>query len=469
MNNTPNKKPPTPEEVNLNVKENQLIQYFKSEIRDPFLFNTFFKKLKVLTIEDKNIVIFIKKPYPNLADFKKNNNEFFEKAVFDVLGRDYTYTLVDELTVQAQKETQKVVKSITVTKKINLSSIKKDLDKTKTFSNYINCHFNSEVYEIIQSIINNEYSHNVLFISGKSGHGKTHIISALENELVSKGKSVFVIKPIDFTNQVTSYMKDNRTDVIDRLTNSLVKEYDYLFFDDFHVFGEGNKKATKDLIFKILDDRIFEGKITIITSEKDLKEISKNFHDRIISRISSGFQTRLLEPNYNDYKKLLCAFLPSENLDENDFSEEAIKYIARSTTKSLNTLIGAIKRLGFYREKIKSSDKDVVLNVVKNILVDYVTEKEKAKPETILKEVAKYYKITTKDITGKSRKKEIVVARWAAVHMIKIYFKDISSVEIGKILQKDHATILNAFKKNEENKESLNIVVNELRSKIDFI
>ncbi len=68
-------------------------------------------------------------------------------------------------------------------------------------------------------------------------------------------------------------------------------------------------------------------------------------------------------------------------------------------------------------------------------------------PEKIIEIIAKYYKLSKSEIQGKSRKKEIVLARHISMWMIR-NITNLTYKEIGKIFKdRDHSTVMSSIEK----------------------
>ncbi|WLP85551.1 DnaA ATPase domain-containing protein [Mycoplasma seminis] len=448
-------------EVKLDVLNEVFVEYMKNEIQDNMLFRTFFKNLKILSFENNEVVIFFPKVYPDLFNFKKYYNDIFVKAVNEVFGEGVTFKIIDKDYLEASKNAEKVIK-----KADNLIKPSNSGNLDQTFDTYVESNFNKEALNICKSIAAGEYNFNVLFISGNSGLGKTHLVNALNNEFCKQGKKVFIINPISFSPWLTNLLKENDPKKLFNTHKRLVENYDLLIFDDFQIFGEGNKKSTKDFIFQILDGRMQKDKITVFCSDKDINQISTMFDNRLITRLQSGFITKIKQPDMDDLSKLLDSFLDDIELNNELISNEAKDFIIRNHTASIRTLLGAVKRISHYKKDILKSPKEYIDKTITNIFADVVQQQENITPDVIIKAVSKYYKIPVKDILSNSRKAEIVVARHIAMYMISIQL-DYSSTELGKVFKKDHSTVLNALNKfKNSDDESLKRTIQELRNQI---
>lgn len=65
--------------------------------------------------------------------------------------------------------------------------------------------------------------------------------------------------------------------------------------------------------------------------------------------------------------------------------------------------------------------------------------------DNIITEICKYYSLSIEEVKGKSRKREIVKARFIAIYIIRME-TDFTLSGIGKIFNRDHTTILHSIK-----------------------
>ncbi|VEU72978.1 chromosomal replication initiator protein DnaA [Mycoplasmopsis gallopavonis] len=189
-------------------------------------------------------------------------------------------------------------------------------------------------------------------------------------------------------------------------------------------------------------------KPTIIASQKEINSLKEVLDEKLITRLSSGFITKINEPKKEDLMKILEFLLTENGINISNINEKSKNYIIRNHSKNISSLIGAVKRIDFYKEEINNSNNTE--EIIYSIFKDLVKEIDEILPENILKTIAKHYRINTKDILGKTREAKVVVARHIAMNIFKELL-DWSSVEIGKYFYRDHSTVLNAFKKHKQN------------------
>lgn len=83
------------------------------------------------------------------------------------------------------------------------------------------------------------------------------------------------------------------------------------------------------------------------------------------------------------------------------------------------------------------------------------------KLELINREVLRSFSISSKDTRGKSRKKEILFARYAGMYIAR-YHLEMSLERIGNYFNRDHTTVMNALKKTNNLLETVNVFKNNL-------
>ncbi len=119
-----------------------------------------------------------------------------------------------------------------------------------------------------------------LFITGKSGIGKTFLCSCIAKNLIDKGFSVIYVtcyNLIEKYNQIKfNKSSESISDYID---------CDLLIIDDLG--SENRTEYNTSILFHIINDRINERKPIVISSNFSLGNLQKEYGDRIASRISS--------------------------------------------------------------------------------------------------------------------------------------------------------------------------------------
>ena len=105
---------------------------------------------------------------------------------------------------------------------------------------------------------------------------------------------------------------------------------------------------------------------------------------------------------------------------------------------------GAIKKLGALS---MLTGTPITIELAKNSIADLMTGGEPVGVtiDRILEKVAKKYGVSTEDIRGSKRTKEIAWARHISIYLIR-KLTDMSLPQIGKIFNRDHTTVINSLK-----------------------
>ncbi len=280
-------------------------------------------------------------------------------------------------------------------------------------------------------------AYNPLFIYGKVGLGKTHLMQAICHGIRQRDpKTKFYYTPTEkFTNELISSIQHRTTQAFrDKFRN-----VDVLLIDDIHFIA--NKEATQEEFFHTFNALYDSHKQIIISSDRPPKEIAK-LEERLVSRFSWGLVTDIQPPDLETRVAILKKKMEHEAIKVPD---DVLFFIAETIKTNIRELEGALVRVIAYSllEETK-----ITLEMAKNILKDLLRETLKLiSIEDIQKAVAAYYRIDPKDLKTKKRVKNIVLSRQIAMYVAR-ELTAMSLPEIGQAFGgKDHTTVLHSFKK----------------------
>ncbi|MBO5109147.1 MAG: chromosomal replication initiator protein DnaA [Clostridia bacterium] len=313
----------------------------------------------------------------------------------------------------------------------------REFNQEYTFANFIVGSSNKFVYAAATAVANNPSgSYNPLFIYGPSGLGKTHLMYAVTNELKKKNPNIKIlyVKGEEFTNQlVDSISKKN--------TNQFREKYrkaDVLLIDDIQFIA--GKEATQEEFFHTFNALHEEHKQIILSSDRPPHEI-KTLEDRLKSRFEWGLIADIQPPDF----ELRLAILKSKAEQAGlDIPKEALTYIADNIQSNIRQLEGVIKKLGAMH---LLSGTPITFEVAQRTVdeiggIKQVSDEEKM--DRIIATVAKKYGISTSDIMGTKRNKEISFPRHVAIYIAR-KTTGLSLPQIGKFFSRDHSTILSSI------------------------
>ena len=450
--------------MDMNANTNQLytknfLVEFEKALKDQLIFSSFVSsafikvvnsKLIYVVFPSKEIITFLNSKYSNIIELVNNN----------------VFPNIEKIIYINKNDFQK--KTIPDQNKINQDWVKKSKIKNDVnFSDYISALFNETAIKGAKKIIkNDEVIFSPLFIYSTSGLGKTHLLHAIGNQLLSKNKKVCYINPETFTKKIIPFLMDNNQDKINKIIESY-KSFDTLIFDDIQMYA--NKTSTLSVLFNIINYHLNKNSQIIIASDKE-PNLLGGFEERFITRFQGGLTLEITHPSYDDLMKILKAKLIKKNIDPSEWENEALKFIVRNHSNSIRNLEGAINRIKFYEEEIGNIK--YTQQVVGKIFASLKQQKENITKERVVDTVANYYGLKRTDLQNKSRRKDIVLGRhismWLMRDMLGLTYK-----EIGVFFQnRDHSTVLIAVDKIDNQmkmNDAIKSALKKLKQKIEFI
>ncbi len=323
-----------------------------------------------------------------------------------------------------------------------------NIDKRYTFDSYVVCKNNEIVHAAALAVANEPAGiYNPLFIYGGTGLGKTHLLQAIANKILADKPNLKVIYVTceQFVNEIIDTMFTSRgPDARDR-GSKLRHHYrsaDVLIIDDIQFIA--NKKAVQEEFFHTFNELISKGKQIVISSDRHPKELEA-LEDRLRTRFQAGLTYDVLPPTYEDK----IAILKRKAFEKKCLvPEEVLEFLAQDSGDDVRTLEGRLSKVIF---AAKLHEVAITADLAKSALSEAVSEgNEEITPDNIISAVAAYYRISKADLTGKSKKKEIVIPRQICCYLM-CDLLSLPLISIGKILGgRDHTTIIHSRDKIEE-------------------
>lgn len=279
--------------------------------------------------------------------------------------------------------------------------------------------------------------YNPLYIYGKSGLGKTHVVQAIGTEIRQRHPELQVLYV-----SMNKFQAQYTTAVINKEVNDFIHFYqtiDVLIIDDIQELS-GNKEGTQNIFFNIFNHLQMSFKQLILTSDKLPIEM-KDIDERLITRFKWGLATELSQPDKATRDKIVRS--KAERLGI-DLSDEVVDFMSDNITANVREIEGALSSLvansAFMNRKINTS-------LARDVLKIYVKEHQKEITiDLIQKVVCDYYNIDIQKLNSPKRTREIALARQVAMYLAKTH-TSLPLTTIGATIGgKNHATVLYAFK-----------------------
>lgn len=318
------------------------------------------------------------------------------------------------------------------------------LNKDYTFSNFVVGRNNEFAHAACHNIAENPQSndYNPLFICGPTGMGKTHLINAVANHILEKEphKIITYVSAEKFLNDCVTCL---RRAEMHKFRKKYRERSDILLMDDIQILGKG--EVIQQEFFHTLNEYLESGRQVVVASDRMPKDI-KDFEDRIRTRLEWGLIADIQMPDVETRVAILNYKAEKLRLS---LTAETVNYIAKISRRSIRELEGNLKKIKMISEL---QHVKVDLGLCKKVLAHH-DAKSTVTVDDILKLISQHYNIKIQDLKGKSRTKQILIARQVGMFMLKKHLAK-SLVETGKIFGgRDHTTVLNAVRKIENQRQ----------------
>ena len=294
--------------------------------------------------------------------------------------------------------------------------------------------------------------YNPLFIYGQSGLGKTHLMYAIINELKRRNRNIRIayIKGDDFTNQLIDSIKRNATQEF----REKYRTCDVLLIDDIQFIA--GKESTQEEFFHTFNSLFEENKQIILASDRPARDI-KPLEDRLRNRFEWGLIADIQPPDL----ELRIAIIKKKAEQVNiNLPDDVLMFLAENLRSNIRQIEGAIKKLGALTFLSgRKIDMELAHSCISELLGG--AEPTNVTVDKIFAAIFKRYNIHREDILGTRRTKDVAFARHVSVYLIRS-ITEMSYPNIGKIFNRDHASVMSSYKVIEKRLETDNMFELEL-------
>jgi chromosomal replication initiator protein len=294
-------------------------------------------------------------------------------------------------------------------------------------------------------------SYNPVFIYGGVGLGKTHLLHAMGNALLTRGKRVIYVTSEQFTNDFVMAIREGRGDEF----RARYRTADLLLIDDVQFIA--GKEGTMEEFFHTFNDLHAHGRQIVLTSDQPPKKVS-GLQDRLISRFEWGLVADIQPPG----SEMRLAILQRKaRALGRPVPEDVLSFIADRVKDNVRELEGSLNRVHAFADLMGTA---VTLEAAQRALGELpaAPRRRAPLPEEILDAVSAYFQVRPAQLAGKGREQRVAHARQVAMYLLR-EDSGLALVEIGRILGKrDHTTIIYGCKKVEQAR----LLEPELRSQL---
>lgn len=398
-------------------------------------FNTWIRPLQA-EVTDNEITLFA--PNRFVLDYVQNN--FFEK-INSIIAESSDFKPKITLSVGSKQQTTHQAHANAPESSANPEKIVNYLNSGFTFDNFVEGKSNQLARAAAQQIASNSgKSYNPFFIYGGVGLGKTHLMHAIGNQILSKNPKAKVL-----------YLHSERfvADMVKALQRNSINEFkkfyrslNALLIDDIQFFA--GKDRSQEEFFHTFNALLDGQQQIVLTSDRYPKEII-GVEERLKSRFGWGLTVAIEPP---ELETRVAILLSKANQSNVVIPDEVAFFIAKHIQSNVRELEGALKRV---IANSHFTGREITLEFAKDALKDLLALQAKlVSIENIQKTVAEYFKIRVSELLSKKRNRALARPRQISMALAK----ELTNHSLPEIADhfggRDHTTVLHACKKIKE-------------------
>ena len=451
----------------------ELFQKFLDTIAEqvsPGTFSVWFKELKLIDIDDKTITLQVPIPIHKQI-LRSQYMDLLDDSIFSLTGINYEFKLLTEDEVKELKNTD--------TNDNHDEPIKNDeknvewntnLRPELNFDNYVVGESNRLAFISAMNVAQSPGTiRNPLFIYGRSGIGKTHLMHAIGNYITEhSNKKVLYTTSGDFKDEYAGISRQDKGKDSINYANNFKNKYrnvDVLIIDDIQFLV--GAELTQQEFFYTFEYLHQHNKQIIISSDKSPDDLKK-IEERLRSRFTWGLPVDIYPPDFELRCEIINQKLKNTSIKDK-VNKDVVEYIANACPNDVRHIEGTINRLLAYTAMMMPTviDLDFAIEALK----DYVNVNiyQENTISHIQKVVADFFKITVDDLKSKKKSNNIVKPRQIAMYLCRVETEE-NLAKIGfEFGGRDHSTVIASCEKIKDelkNNETFSNLLKEIKSKL---
>lgn len=337
------------------------------------------------------------------------------------------------------------------------------LNPNLIFDNFIVGKSNNVAYAASQAVSQNPgKGYNPLFIYGGVGLGKTHLMMAVGNAVLSKfpNKKIAYFSSEKFTNEYIYSISTKSTDKF----RERYRSCDIILVDDIQFIA--GKDSTQEEFFHTFNDIVGRGGHVLMTSDRTPEEIPQ-LEERLSSRFKGGMMVDVGLPDY----EMRVAIIQSKCQDMGEHIEPpAVDFLASRITTNTRELQGKLFQI---ISKLKTNGWIGTLENVRTAWGEESTQSASLgntiNPQRVLQVIHHHFSIKKSELLGSRRTKNLVIPRQIAMYLLNAEM-GLPLERVGELLGgRDHTTVMHGVKQielalstNEQIRREIQLIKQEL-------
>jgi len=390
----------------------------------------------VKRVEDTHVVfevgnLFIK------GYIEKKFDKLIKKTITEIIGPGATYEIVYAQVVNSENFDAEEPDNIALVRKKPV--LITPLNPKYRFDNFVVDEFNQFAYNLLLEAAKRPGTYNPIFIYSEAGMGKTHLVQAYGNYLLSTNPDLryAYLTSESFMNELVTKLKSGN---MEEFRERYRKKIDVLVIDDVQFLS--GKNGVQIELFHTFNALYEAGKQIIVCSDRSPKEL-QDFQDRVISRFQMGVVVQIKTPSQDAMYKIARKVVDEEKANIDD---SILRYVANHLKGSIRILKGAIVKLIAYKSMYNEIDISIVKSILKDVLHG---DTQPSSNGDLIDIVAKHFGATKASILSGDRSKNTTLARQVCMYLMIKKF-GMSTRKVGEVFSKTHPSVISSVKTIEE-------------------
>ena len=327
-------------------------------------------------------------------------------------------------------------------------------DSKLTFDRFVAGEENMLAFEAAKQVANGENKgYNPLFIYGKSGLGKTHLLRAIQNYVVTNDSSRLCVyrAAAEFVEDYRIAWNNSETSARSALSSNY-QNVDILIIDDIQ--NMRTAAGSIRFFFETFNALMARGKQIVLAADRSPSQLGmgeSKFDERDTSRMDSGVTVSIQVPDYELKLNLINAFYDRMRLDAQQnhiagmsgtISEEMRQLMAERSGTNIRVIEGFVQTCIMNASQKEQKGQELGReDVIRLANAKWPSGQRSVTVEQIQKAVESYYDVSHSDLVGSKRNKELMEPRHVGIWLTR-ELTDNTLADIGKKFGgRSHATV----------------------------
>lgn len=397
--------------------------------------------IKPVKLNNNTVVLYVSSAYAKQL-IEDNYSNMFKRLLREILGFDVEIQILTDKDLTNEQRIKfcdpipELQDDVVLQEKIE--STVANSNYKHTFDTFIVGESNKLAYAACKSVASGQTQYNPLFLYSVPGLGKTHLLSAIKNEIerVKPSSNVIMVAAETFVSEFVNSLKMNTNDEF----KTKYRTADVLLVDDVQFFA--GKKESQQELFHTFNEIYQRNCQIVLTSDRPPKEIN-DIEQRLSSRFEWGLLADITLP---EFETRLAIIKRKAELLNMKIPDNVMEYMADKLQKNIRQLEGAIVKMNALN---LVTDVPPTIIMAQNIVKEVLNEQQPipVTVEKIISEVAHIYNVTPEEIQSQKRSSPVSTARQVAIYVVR-KTTNLSYTAIGQEFGgRDHSTIVYAIDK----------------------